>query len=378
MAADARAALLAWYDAHKRDLPWRRTRDPYAIWVSEIMCQQTRVDTVIPYYHRFLERFPTAAELAAASEDEVLGLWSGLGYYRRARLLHRGVKEVVATYGGKVPAEREARLGLPGVGKYTAGAIGSIAFDAEEPIVDGNVARVLARRHRVATPLGAKETEKRLWELAGELVKGPRPGDLNQALMELGATVCTPKNPRCEGCPVQASCGAHAAGEVDALPVPKKRKKPKLVHAVAVVATVGTPAKVWLVRGERALFGGLWSVPMVETAAPQLSLLAGPASARGEGVRSDAHADPKDAPAGRDAAFAALANVGVKARVKEKAGYVEHVLSHRHLKIDVWRAVAARGRDGLAELRAATREEVGARGFGVSRLTKKILDAALG
>ena len=151
-ATDVRAALLAWYDLSARDLPWRRTRDPYAVWVSEVMLQQTRVDTVIPYYERFMARFPTPERLAAAPEDDVLGMWSGLGYYRRARMLHRGAREVVARYGGEVPREPEDRRALPGVGRYTAGAIGSIAFDRPEPLVDGNVARVLARLRAIDTP----------------------------------------------------------------------------------------------------------------------------------------------------------------------------------------------------------------------------------
>ena len=181
--ASIRRKLLAWYDRAARDLPWRETRDPYAIWVSEIMLQQTRVETVIPYYERFLERFPTALALAEADEDAVLSQWSGLGYYRRARLLHAGVREVVAEYGGRVPEDADARLALPGVGRYTAGAIGSIAFGREEPVVDGNVTRVLARLFRIGTPVGAAVTSKRLWDEDCCLVRGPRPGDLNQALM---------------------------------------------------------------------------------------------------------------------------------------------------------------------------------------------------
>ena len=185
--------LLGRFDESARALPWRETRDPYAVWVSEIMLQQTRVETVVPYYERFLARFPTPYSLAEADEDTVLAHWSGLGYYRRARLLHAGVREVVAQYGGAVPEDAEARLALPGVGRYTAGAIGSIAFDKPEPVVDGNVTRVLARLLRIDTPVGTTRTPKRLWEEAERLVPTERPGDFNQALMELGATVCTPR-----------------------------------------------------------------------------------------------------------------------------------------------------------------------------------------
>ncbi len=235
-----RQKLLGWYDEAARDLPWRQTRDPYAIWVSEVMLQQTRVETVIPYYERFLASFPTPRDLAEADEDTVLSHWSGLGYYRRARLLHAGVREVVAQYGGQVPEDAEARRALPGVGRYTAGAIGSIAFDKEEPIVDGNVTRVLARLFRIGTPVGSAVTSKRIWEEAARLVPGVRPGAFNQALMELGATVCTPKQPSCESCPVADYCEARAHGEVDALPVPRPRKSPIQVKLAAVVATRGS------------------------------------------------------------------------------------------------------------------------------------------
>jgi len=332
-----RAALLAWYDAHKRDLPWRRTKDPYAIWVSEIMLQQTRVETVRSYWTRFLERFPDAASLASASEDEVLSMWSGLGYYRRARLLHRGVKEVVARYGGEVPRDAEARLGLPGVGRYTAGAIGSIAFGAEEPIVDGNVARVLSRLHRIEEPIGSAPAEKRFWAEASELVKGERPGDLNQALMELGATLCTPKSPQCLICPLRDDCEARAAGVQAELPTPRKKKPPKRVRLVAVVALRG--GAPWLERSEEALFGGLWNVPM----------------AKGEG---------------RAAAREVLASRGWSGRLPTvPRGEVVHVLSHRRFEVQVWRATAARASE---DARHATDLEA----LGISKLTRKLLSVA--
>ncbi|MEZ4247602.1 MAG: A/G-specific adenine glycosylase [Polyangiales bacterium] len=351
-----REALLRWYDANKRDLPWRRSRDPYAIWVSEVMLQQTRVETVIPYWARFLERFPTPLALAEASEDEVLGAWSGLGYYRRARLLHRGIREVVARHGGAVPEDREARLALPGVGKYTAGAIGSIAFDRVEPIVDGNVARVLCRVHRIETALGVAVTEQRLWAEAEALVDGERPGDLNQALMELGATVCTPKAPRCAGCPLAKDCRGRDIAE--RLPVPRKKKAPKAVSLAAVVATKGDT--VWLVRGRGTLFGGLWAVPTSEHAPPQAELFT-KAGAESEGPR--------------DAASRALAELGVKAKLGPLRGVVEHVLSHRKLTVRVFGATGARGSES-EDLRAVPRDEIASGAFGVSTLTRKILAVA--
>ncbi len=341
MTQSVRDALLTWYDEAKRDLPWRRTRDPYAIWVSEIMCQQTRVETVIPYYERFLERFPTAADLAKADEDEVMALWSGLGYYRRARLLHAGVKEVVAKYGGEVPQGADERRALPGVGRYTAGAIASIAFGLAEPVVDGNVARVLSRLHEIDTPLGRAETEKRLWSEAERLVAGPRPGDLNQSLMELGATVCTPTSPACQECPLSARCGARASGRTLELPVPRKKKKPKEVKLSAVVASQGE--QIWLVRGEGSLFGGLFGVPMTE----------------GEGAETartllDAHA--------------------ITARVlDEDPARVNHVLTHRIFDVAIYRAIEARGRP-TAVLRPFAPDELAQ--VGVATLTRKILEAA--
>jgi A/G-specific adenine glycosylase len=341
-----REALLGWYDDTARDLPWRRTKDPYAIWVSEIMLQQTRVDTVIPYYEKFLARFPTPAALAEADEDAVLSMWSGLGYYRRARLLHRGVQEVVAEYGGQIPEDAQARRKLPGVGRYTAGAIGSIAFGKEEPIVDGNVSRVLARLFAIRTPLGAPATERRLWELSERLVLGERPGDLNQALMELGATVCTPKQPRCLLCPVSAECQARQAGEADALPVPRPRKVPKRLAWTAVVASRGRAAKkqVFLSKVAGRLFGGLWGVPMAESASSE------------------------------DPARAALRDAGLIARLDDKAPVaLEHVLTHRHLHIEVFRASGAQAKatDAGRFFTQAELDEVG-----VSSLTKKILAAA--
>ncbi len=339
--AAIRQNLLDWYDEAARDLPWRRTRDPYAIWVSEVMLQQTRVETVIPYYRRFLESFPTPRTLAEADEDTVLSHWSGLGYYRRARLLHAGAREVVAQYGGQVPEDEEARRALPGVGRYTAGAIGSIAFDKEEPVVDGNVSRVLARLFRIETPVGTSVTTNRLWDEAARLVPGERPGDFNQALMELGATVCTLKQPRCESCPVVEECAAYASGKVDALPVPRARKAPKEVQLSAVVATRGRGAdrKVWLVKGERALFGGLWGVPMVE---------------------SDARA--------------ALREAGLRGRLRpEPIGAVEHVLTHRRLRIEVYLASAANGSDSMSRRLFHPKA---LDNLGISSLTRKILGNA--
>lgn len=261
-----RRALLAFYDDVARPLPWRDTRDPYAIWVSEVMAQQTRVETVVPYYLRWLERYPTVEALADAPLDDVLKSWEGLGYYSRARNLHRAAGVVAEDHGGAVPDSFEGLRALPGVGEYTAGAIASIAFERAVPAVDGNVRRVYARLADEPRPGTA---EVRDW--AARVVDPARPGDFNQALMELGATVCTPRNPACGGCPVRAHCQALAAGTVDARPAPKKRVKVrKEQRAVGVFvrsahgnAPADAPRALLRRRPAEGLLAGLWEFPSV-------------------------------------------------------------------------------------------------------------------
>jgi len=335
-----RAALLDHYDRHARDLPWRRTRDPYAIWVSEIMLQQTRVDTVLRYYDRFLERFPNLGSLARAEEDAVLAAWSGLGYYRRARLLHAGVREVVARYGGEVPEGAEARRSLPGIGRYTAGAIGSIAFDRQEPLVDGNVARVFARIFALDTPITRSDTQAVLWALAEQLVVGERPGALNQALMELGALTCTKAAPSCTACPVQTHCRAHETGRARELPVVVKKRPPARRQLVAVLAQDQAAERLLLLRSETGLFAGLWNLPMAE-----------------------GH--------DREAARALLGTLGVRARLDpQPVAELEHVLTHRHLMIQLFRARLS-SFDARDSLRLQPRTEL--EQLGVSALTRKAL-----
>ena len=255
-------ALERWFATAARDLPWRRRADPYAVWVSEVMLQQTQVATVLPYYERFMMRFPTLAALAAASEEELLGAWAGLGYYRRARLLHAGVREVMARYGGELPAAREARQTLPGIGPYTNGAIGSIAFGEREPIVDGNVARVLSRLLGLDAPLGSRASTEALWASATQLVEAAtQPSALNQGLMELGALVCTKRKPRCDACPWADACVAFEQGLTAQLPRPKPRVAQAPVALLAyVLETDG--GEVLLEQATGNLFRGLWSPPL--------------------------------------------------------------------------------------------------------------------
>lgn len=255
-AGAVRRLLLAFYDARARDLPWRRDTDPYRVWVSEVMLQQTRVETVVPYYERWLERFPTLDALAEAPIDDVLHAWAGLGYYRRAHNLHRAARAVRERHHGELPEDPDALRDLPGIGDYTAGAIASIAFGRPEPAVDGNVRRVLSRLHDLPGP-GAAELRR----LAAALVPEDRPGDFNQALMEFGATVCTPRAPRCEACPLAEHCRARAAGTQLERPLPK-RSKPLPEDDVGTAVVVAPDGALLLVRRpDEGLLAGLWEFP---------------------------------------------------------------------------------------------------------------------
>jgi A/G-specific adenine glycosylase len=252
--------LLDWYGGAKRSLPWRNHPDPYRVLVSELMLQQTQVQTVIPYFEKFMQRFPTIAVLAEASEEEVLRYWSGLGYYRRARSLHRAAKEVMLCHGGKIPENREEILRLPGIGPYTAGAVLSIAYGLREPLVDGNVERVLARIFGIEADLSSSQGKKALWDLAESLVPESRPGDFNQALMELGATTCLPSQPRCPDCPLSRKCTARREGLTETLPLKtRKIRREKVSEAVLLVSWRGK----WLLtdRNKEGLYGGMWQFP---------------------------------------------------------------------------------------------------------------------
>jgi A/G-specific adenine glycosylase len=253
--------LLAWYRASHRDLPWRRTGDIYAVWVSEVMLQQTRVETVIPYYERFLARFPTAASLAAAPLQDVLKLWEGLGYYGRARHFHRAAQRVVAEHGGRVPTDYEAFRALPGVGDYIAAAVLSIAAGAPHAVVDGNVLRVWARFRGIGEEVRAAKVVRRIREELRAAIPADEPGDFNQALMELGATVCTPSSPRCPLCPLAAECTAFHEGRTAELPV--RSVRPAVPHHRIAVAVIRRRDGRLLIqqRPPEGLLGGLWEFP---------------------------------------------------------------------------------------------------------------------
>ena len=341
---EARRALRAWYRVARRDLPWRRTRDPYAIWISEVMLQQTRVETVIPYYARFLDALPTVSALAEAPIDRVLALWSGLGYYRRARLLHRGAQQIAREHRGALPRDANALAEIAGIGRYTAGAIASIAFGERAPIVDGNVARVLsrfdAREEDPASPAG----KRALWARAEELASCDAPGDLNQALMELGATICTPKTPSCAACPIARACAARAKGIQSELPRVGKRAKPKRASLRAFVVE----ARGAIAMGKRradGLYGGLWEPPMLEKTAR------------------------------------AAAPFGLEISAFDSRGTVEHVLTHRRLAIDVFymrspKALKMAAFGDYEEVRAFALGALGE--LALSALARRVIGQALG
>jgi len=277
---EIREGLLAHFDAEARDLPWRDSPDPYRILVSEVMSQQTRLETVVPYYRRWMERFPELTDLAAAQEEEVLALWQGLGYYSRARNLRAAAREVARRYGGRIPDREEELRTLPGVGPYTAGAVASIAFGRPVPAVDGNVRRVLARLRDEPAP---SPPMLRAW--AGALVDPDRPGDFNQALMELGASVCTPRSPDCPRCPLRRHCAGRKAGRAEDLPARRPRGPVPHTHARVVVlrvSTDGTDRYLLRRRPPHGLLARMWEFP------EEGFLSAGPDDAGGLGVLDDA------------------------------------------------------------------------------------------
>ena len=262
MASDTdRKQLLDWYRRIKRDLPWRRTRDPYRIWISEIMLQQTRVDQALPYYERFTERYPDVTSLARSDLDEVLRLWEGLGYYSRARNMHKAAKQIVEMHNGRFPDTYDEVISLQGIGPYTAAAIMSIAFGEPHPVVDGNVIRVISRLYGIREDVRLSLTQKEIERHAAALLDRSSPGDFNQAMMELGATVCTPKSPSCSSCPFQLRCHAHRNGETGKYPYKSPAKK-RPHHEIAVGVVRDERGRMLIARRpESAMLGGLWEFP---------------------------------------------------------------------------------------------------------------------
>ncbi|WP_068614253.1 A/G-specific adenine glycosylase [Paenibacillus tuaregi] len=314
--------LLEWYGRSKRDLPWRRHRDPYFIWVSEIMLQQTRVDTVIPYFHRFIEKFPTVKALAEAPEEDVLKCWEGLGYYSRARNLQQAARQVVEQHGGSIPDDLEAVSALKGVGPYTRGSIMSIAFNRPVPAVDGNVMRVLSRYFLIEEDIMKATTRKKMEALAEELIPEGRASDFNQALMELGALVCTPKSPHCLTCPVMEHCQGRLAGMETELPVKTKAKKPRPEYRLAALVEGSGPDEGRVLVRQRpatGLLARMWELPHILAAADP---------AGGAGL--------PDGPA-EDRLIGALAAARVYAQPQGPYMEAEHTFSHIHWNLRVYR-----------------------------------------
>ena len=305
------ALLLAWYDQHGRTLPFRGTKDPYKIWVSEIMLQQTRTETVAGYYERFLRRFPDIRSLADAPEEDVLKCWEGLGYYSRARNMHKAARTIVEKYNGRFPADPEALLALPGVGEYTAAAVASIAFDVPAPAMDGNLTRVLSRFHGIREDVGAPSVKRLLLSLARQDMPPVRCGDFNQALMDIGASICVPGTPDCESCPLRSLCDARAAGDADALPV-KAAAKPPLDVPMAV-SLVTWQGRVWMAQRTEALLKNLWVYHLTEGA--------------------DTLEDAKKA----------LAVLGLQSKGGEKLGSARHVFTHRVWNMEIYHVQALSG-----------------------------------
>ena len=307
---NTRASLLRWYRRHRRDLPWRQTRDPYSIWVAETMLQQTRSETVRRYYPRFLRRFPSVSALARAPESAVLAAWSGLGYYARARHLRLAARRVAARHGGELPGDPRALRALPGIGRYTAGAVASIGFGIPAPVLDGNVARVLARHFMVRGAIRAPKVAARLWQIAEDLVDRSSPGDWNQALMELGARLCTPRAPACPRCPLRSTCAAYRAGSVERLPDPPPRHPPRRVRRACLV--LKDDDRVLMIRNDRGrLLRGLWEFPSVE---------------------------PKPAETLEAAAREELTRLGVRRAPLRAGGRILHTITNRRIETFVFHA----------------------------------------
>lgn len=256
--------FIQWYEQEKRNLPWRYNRDPYRIWISEIMLQQTKVDTVIDYFYRFMEWFPTIEELATAPEEKLLKAWEGLGYYSRARNIQAAAKQIMSEFDGKMPQTPEEISSLKGIGPYTTGAIASIAFGLPEPAVDGNVMRVVSRLFCIEADIAKASSRKIFDEAMRKIIDETYPGEFNQAMMDLGSAICTPTSPKCEACPIQAFCLANKRGIQTSFPVKTKKAKPKNVYYISAALQNHSGAYYFEERDSQKLLANMWTFPMVE------------------------------------------------------------------------------------------------------------------
>ena len=350
-----RDALLEWFDSERRSLPWRGTRDPYRVWVSEVMLQQTTVSAVAARYDAFVTRFPDVASLARAREESVLAAWSGLGYYARARNLHRAARAIVARHGGRLPADPAGLRELPGFGDYIAAAVASIAFGVRVPAAEANVTRVLCRLHRIADAPG-KTRERRVLALAAGLLPAERPGDATAALMDLGQQICTPRRPRCLACPLRSRCDAFQAGDPERYPLRAPRPAARDVHLAAAVAR-RADGRVLLVRADGSLLSRLWRFPSAEADRPD---------------------------AARSALAEDLARYGLRLAQAPPVGSARHTIMNRRISVRVYGAegsaaaredaipdVASDGRRGLKWMSPRELDRAA-----IPTLTRKIAAAA--
>lgn len=343
--------LIGWFTNEQRELPWRENKDPFRVWVSEIMLQQTRVDTVIPYYNRFMEQFPTIEALAEADEEKVLKAWEGLGYYSRVRNLHAAVKEVKEEYGGQVPNTPDKISSLKGVGPYTAGAILSIAYGLPEPAVDGNVMRVLSRIFLIWEDISKPSVRKIFEETIRNIISHENPSFFNQALMELGALICTPTSPSCLLCPVREHCQAFYEGVQEKLPIKTKKKKQKLVTLAAAVLCNETGEFLIHKRGNEGLLANLWEFPNVEINLPY----------KKEKEQLSNYLQE---------------HYAIDAELKESIGQIDHVFSHLEWNIHVYSGLFSSQIEETSHIRLVTLKQLKEFAFPVShqKIMQKYLD----
>jgi A/G-specific adenine glycosylase len=342
--------ILSWYAHHKRELPWRNTRDPYFIWVSEVMLQQTQVDTVIPYYHRFLKQFPTIEALAKASLQEVLKAWENMGYYARARHLHAAAQEVVKRMGGMVPNTWDRLIGLPGIGTYTAAAILSFAFDKRFPTVDGNAQRVLCRLQAIQGPIDQSSTRREIHDLAAQVIPSEDPANFNHGIMELGATICKPRNPLCHACPVGDLCLAFQKGLQEVLPIMRKRKPLPHKEMTAAVIRDNRGQLLIVQRPNQGLLGGLWKFP---------GGMRGPDETLQQGLRRHVREE-----------------LGIGIRVRDALASVDHAYTHFRITLHAFQCARGNGKPraiGCREYQWVKMDRLD--DFPFSRADRKVIEA---
>lgn len=341
-------ALLDWYDKEKRLLPWRENTDPYRIWVSEIMLQQTQVVTVIPYFHRFMDWFPTIQALAEAEEDKLLKAWEGLGYYSRVRNMQIAAQDIVERFDGQMPGNLADIMSLKGIGPYTGGAIGSIAFELPVPAVDGNVMRVYSRLYQITDDIGKAKTRKVFEEKVTDTISQTRPGDYNQALMDLGSRICTPTSPDCAQCPLAKYCDSYEAGDMTSYPVKAKKVKSVPLYYVGMAIQNAEGAYLIEKRPDKGLLAKMWTFPMFEVSSEAYEKMKQEWVAyESDKAEANLFAVAESPEVFSETAFVDRLSVEQEAPIwqKQPLGEITHVFSHRK-----WHLLLAYGREGDAQV----------------------------